>query len=33
MRVTLGLRMRTTVALLIAIHRLWPKDFAWRDPP
>jgi uncharacterized protein YbbC (DUF1343 family) len=23
----------TTLALLTAIRRLWPKDFAWRDPP
>lgn len=25
--------VRTTVALLAATRRLWPKDFAWRDPP
>jgi uncharacterized protein YbbC (DUF1343 family) len=25
--------VRTTVALLAALRRLWPKDFAWRDPP
>jgi uncharacterized protein YbbC (DUF1343 family) len=25
--------VRTTLALLIAVRRLWPKDFAWRDPP
>jgi uncharacterized protein YbbC (DUF1343 family) len=25
--------VRTTLALLSAIRRLWPRDFAWRDPP
>jgi uncharacterized protein YbbC (DUF1343 family) len=25
--------LRTTLALLTAVRRLWPKDFAWRDPP
>ena len=25
--------LRTTLALLTAIRRLWPKEFAWRDPP
>jgi uncharacterized protein YbbC (DUF1343 family) len=25
--------LRTTLAFLTAIRRLWPKDFAWRDPP
>ena len=25
--------LRTTMALLTAVGRLWPKDFAWRDPP
>jgi uncharacterized protein YbbC (DUF1343 family) len=25
--------LRTTLAFLAAIRRLWPKDFAWRDPP
>jgi uncharacterized protein YbbC (DUF1343 family) len=25
--------VRTTAALLTAIHRLGPTDFAWRDPP
>jgi uncharacterized protein YbbC (DUF1343 family) len=25
--------LRTSVALLTVIRRLWPKDFAWRDPP
>jgi uncharacterized protein YbbC (DUF1343 family) len=25
--------VRTTLALLTAARRLWPKDFAWREPP
>jgi uncharacterized protein YbbC (DUF1343 family) len=25
--------LRTTLALLTAVRRLWPKEFAWRDPP
>jgi uncharacterized protein YbbC (DUF1343 family) len=25
--------VRTTVALLTAIRHLWPRQFAWRDPP
>jgi uncharacterized protein YbbC (DUF1343 family) len=25
--------LRTTMALLAAVRRLWPKDFSWRDPP
>jgi uncharacterized protein YbbC (DUF1343 family) len=25
--------VRTTMAFLTAIRRLWPKDFAWREPP
>jgi uncharacterized protein YbbC (DUF1343 family) len=25
--------VRTTVALITTIHRLWPNEFAWRDPP
>jgi uncharacterized protein YbbC (DUF1343 family) len=25
--------LRTTLALLTAVRRLWPKDFAWREPP
>jgi uncharacterized protein YbbC (DUF1343 family) len=25
--------LRTTLALLAAIRRLWPQDFAWREPP
>jgi uncharacterized protein YbbC (DUF1343 family) len=25
--------LRTTLAFLTAVRRLWPKDFAWRDPP
>jgi uncharacterized protein YbbC (DUF1343 family) len=25
--------LRTTMALLTAVRRLWPKDFAWREPP
>lgn len=24
---------RTTLALLRAVHELWPRDFAWREPP
>ncbi len=24
--------VRTTLALLTAIHGLWPSEFAWRDP-
>ncbi len=24
---------RTALVLLAAIHRLWPKDFAWKPPP
>ncbi|MBK8097784.1 MAG: DUF1343 domain-containing protein [Planctomycetes bacterium] len=24
---------RTTLALLRAVHELWPRDFAWRQPP
>jgi uncharacterized protein YbbC (DUF1343 family) len=25
--------VRTAVAVLTAVRRLWPKDFAWREPP
>jgi uncharacterized protein YbbC (DUF1343 family) len=25
--------LRTTLAFLTAVRRLWPKEFAWRDPP
>jgi uncharacterized protein YbbC (DUF1343 family) len=25
--------VRTTLALLTAARRLWPRDFAWREPP
>jgi uncharacterized protein YbbC (DUF1343 family) len=25
--------VRATLAFLTAVRRLWPKDFAWRDPP
>jgi uncharacterized protein YbbC (DUF1343 family) len=25
--------VRTTAALIATIHRLWPGEFAWRDPP
>jgi len=25
--------VRATLALLATIHRLWPSEFAWRDPP
>jgi uncharacterized protein YbbC (DUF1343 family) len=25
--------VRTTVALIATIRRLWPSEFAWRDPP
>jgi uncharacterized protein YbbC (DUF1343 family) len=25
--------LRTTLALLSAVRRLWPKELAWRDPP
>jgi uncharacterized protein YbbC (DUF1343 family) len=25
--------VRTSVALITAIRRLWPREFAWRDPP
>jgi uncharacterized protein YbbC (DUF1343 family) len=25
--------VRTTLALLAAVRRLWPRQFAWRDPP
>ena len=25
--------VRTTLALITTIRRLWPSDFAWRDPP
>jgi uncharacterized protein YbbC (DUF1343 family) len=25
--------VRTTLALITTIRRLWPKEFAWRDPP
>jgi hypothetical protein len=25
--------MRTTVALITTIHRLWPGEFHWRNPP
>ncbi len=24
--------MRATLALITTIHRLWPSEFAWRDP-
>ena len=25
--------MRTTLALIATIRRLWPNEFAWRNPP
>jgi uncharacterized protein YbbC (DUF1343 family) len=25
--------VRTTLALITTIRRLWPSEFAWRDPP
>ena len=25
--------LRTTLALITTIRRLWPAEFAWRDPP
>jgi uncharacterized protein YbbC (DUF1343 family) len=25
--------LRTTLAILTAVRRLWPKEFSWRDPP
>ncbi len=25
--------LRTTLALLRAVHELWPRDFAWQQPP
>ena len=25
--------VRTTLALITTVRRLWPREFAWRDPP